>query len=136
MKTYLLDTSAILTLRDDENGAQTVADLLYQSSNREARCLGCFMTQMEVFYRIWKDEGEVAGRLAYEMLHSLPVEWVHESTDLIEQAARIKATHSLSLADAWIAASAWLNDAVLVHKDPEFSALEVKQLSLPFKQPG
>jgi PIN domain nuclease of toxin-antitoxin system len=28
MKRYLLDTSALLTLRDDEPGAQRVADLL------------------------------------------------------------------------------------------------------------
>jgi len=136
MKAYLLDTSALLTLRDDEAGAQTVADLLYQSQNGTVRCLACFMTRMEIFYRVWKDEGEAAGRLAYEMLQSLPIDWVHESADLLEQAARIKATHSLSLADAWIAASAWLNDAVLVHKDPEFSALDVEQLALPFKPVG
>jgi predicted nucleic acid-binding protein len=133
MKVYLLDTSALLTLRDDEDGAQRVAEILYQAQQREAHCMGCFMSQMEVLYRVWKDEGETAGKLAYEMLQSLPVEWVHESRELLEAAARIKANHNLSLADAWIAASALLNNAVLVHKDPEFVSLDIEQLALPFK---
>jgi predicted nucleic acid-binding protein len=43
---------------------------------------------------------------------------------LLEQAAAIKACHPLSLADAWIAAAAQREGAVLVHKDPEFRALD------------
>ena len=58
MKHYLLDTSALLTLRDDEAGATQVADLLYQAQLGTARCYGCFMSLMEVLYRVWKDENE------------------------------------------------------------------------------
>ncbi|MEZ5448851.1 MAG: hypothetical protein R3E89_07565 [Thiolinea sp.] len=39
MKRYLLDTSALLTLRDDEEGADVVAELLYQHQNGQARVL-------------------------------------------------------------------------------------------------
>ena len=47
---------------------------------------------------------------------------------LLEQAAAIKACHHLSMVDAWIAAAAKLEGAVLVHKDPEFRALnQVRQ---------
>jgi ribonuclease VapC len=77
----LLDTSALLTLRDDEPGAARVEEALEQPG----RCYACFLSRMEVLYRVWKDEDERAGRLAYEQL---------------------KARHSLSLADAWIAAAA------------------------------
>ena len=78
---------------------------------------------MEVLYRVWKDEGERAGRLAYEQLKALPLHWVEPSEPLLEQAARIKACHSLSLADAWIAAAALQVGATLLHKDPEFCAI-------------
>ena len=54
MKSYLLDTSAILTLRDDEPGADRVAELLEQTQKGRVRCLGCFITLMEVFYRVWR----------------------------------------------------------------------------------
>jgi predicted nucleic acid-binding protein len=52
---------------------------------------------------------------------------------LLEKAAEIKATYNLSLADAWISASALLSDSILVHKDPEFKALDCDQMLLPFK---
>jgi predicted nucleic acid-binding protein len=42
---------------------------------------------------------------------------------ILQHAARIKAGGGLSVADAWIAATAVQRDAVLVHKDPEFSRL-------------
>ena len=133
MRSYLLDTSALLALRDDEQGAQAVADLLQQAGDAKLKCYACFMSLMEVLYRIWKDEGEQAGYLAYEMVQSLPVIWIHEDKHLLELSARIKANNRLSIADAWIAASAILQDATLVHKDPEFKVLDCQQLELPFK---
>ena len=134
MKHYLLDTSALLTLRDDEQGAEEVAQILMQAKAEKVKVFGCFMTLMEVFYRVWKDENEQEGRLAYTQCQSLPVVWLHESTELLEQAAKIKATHSVSLADAWIAACAVLQDAWLIHKDPEFVALDfIRQKPLPYK---
>jgi ribonuclease VapC len=133
MKHWLLDTSALLALRDDEAGADRVALLLQRAQAGRAICHGCFMSQMELLYRVWKDEGEAAGRLAYAQCRSLPMEWIHESAELLEAAAQIKANHSLSLADAWIAAAAQLVGATLVHKDPEFAALELPQEVLPLK---
>jgi ribonuclease VapC len=133
VKRYLLDTSALLTLRDDEPGADRVAELLGAARAGRAACFGCFVTLMEVLYRVWRDEGELAGRLAYEQCQALPIEWVHESRALLELAAATKARHSLSLADAWIAATAELSDAVLVHKDPEFEALAIAQERLPYR---
>jgi len=53
----LLDTSALLTLRDDEPGAARVEEALEQPG----RCYACFLSRMEVLYRVWKDEDERAG---------------------------------------------------------------------------
>ena len=133
MKRYLLDTSALLTLRDEEQGADKVAALLYQAEQKENHGLLCFISLMELFYRVWKDENEQNGRLAYEQCQSLPLELIHETKPLLEKAAELKATHQLSLADAWIGAVALLEGAILVHKDPEFTSLDCKQLVLPFK---
>lgn len=133
MKSFLLDTSALLTLRDDEAGADRVAALLERAQHGKLRCLGCFISLMEVLYRVWKDEGEAEGRLAYEQCLALPIEWVRESPELLVAAAAFKARYPLSLADAWIAAAAHRAGATLVHKDPEFSALDVAQEILPLK---
>lgn len=88
---------------------------------------------MEIMYRVWKDEGESRGRLAYEQCKSLPIEWVHESEALPEKAAMVKATCRVSIADAWSAAAALLQGATLVHKDPEFKSVDCEQLVLPYK---
>ncbi len=133
MTRVLLDTSALLTLRDDEPGADLVARTLGTSLRGESRCFGCFVSLMEVYYRVWKDESAAAGRLAYEQCLSLPMDWIHEDAALLEKAAEIKATHRLSLADAWIAACALQQDAALMHKDPEFESLDIKQIRLPYK---
>lgn len=115
----LLDTSALLTLRDDEPGAERVEQALAQPQH----CYACFLSRMEVLYRVWKDENERTGRLAYEQLKALPLQWVEASEPLLEAAAAIKARHPLSVADAWIAAAAQQLGATLLHKDPEFQAV-------------
>lgn len=130
MSGFLLDTSALLALRDNEQGANRISELLSDSSP----CYGSFMTLMEVFYRVWKDEGEAAGREAYADCFALPVVWIHESPEILQRAAVIKATHPLSVADAWIAATALELEVTLVHKDPEFEHLpELLQERLPYK---
>ena len=133
MKRYLLDTSAFLTLRDNEEGAELVADLMFNAQKGKCQCYACFISLMEILYRVWKDENELAGRLAYEECQVLPVNWVHESKKLLELSAEIKARNKLSLADAWIAGSAIQENAILVHKDPEFIPLECLQIELPYK---
>lgn len=133
MTRYLLDTSALLTLRDDEPGADTVAACLESGRKTQDPCRVCFISLMEVQYRVWQDEGPTPARLAYAQVLSLPLIIVHEAPELLEKAAEIKAIHRLSVADAWIAAAALLNQATLVHKDPEFEPLDLPQLRLPYK---
>ena len=120
---WLLDTSALLALRDNEAGAERVAALLRSAISGQGQVLACFMSRMEVLYRVWKDEDERRARLADAQLQSLPLVWVAATDRLLAQAAELKACHALSLADAWIAAAARQEGAVLVHKDPEFQAI-------------
>lgn len=120
MTRFCLDTSALLTLRDDEPGA----DQVEQALEGPVRCTACFITRMEVLYRVWTDEGEQAGRLAYEQLQALPIDWLEASDPLLISASQIKATHALSLADSWIAAAALHSGATLLHKDPVFQVID------------
>ena len=133
MKTYVLDTSALLALRDDEPGADRVHELLGLAQARKCVCIASFISLMELMYGVWRDEGEALAQLAYDQCLALPITWVHESPELLKAAAAIKAKHQLSLADAWIAATAELSRATLVHKDPAFAALDLPQELLPLK---
>jgi predicted nucleic acid-binding protein len=82
------------------------------------------MTRMEVLYSLTAAEGEAKAVEAVRLLDSMPVAWVSCEPPVLLEAALIKARGKLSVADAWIAATARLKDAVLVHKDPEFAPVE------------
>lgn len=120
---FVLDTSAVLALRADEPGAQRVEEILRAGRAGRSTSLVSFMTRMEMLYRIERDEGQDAAATAIRLLDAARVEWVSCEPAVLDQAARFKASGGLSVADAWIAATAAVRRAVLVHKDPEFRRL-------------
>lgn len=118
---FVLDTSALLTLRSDEAGANRVAELLARAKRGACRLFASFMTRMELLYLIRREEGEEAARDALRLVESFTVEWITCEPGILEVAARLKAQGRLSVADSWIGATAITRDAVLIHKDPEFT---------------
>ena len=132
---YTLDTSAIIAYFANEAGADTVEGILALADRRRTEVYASFMTFMEVLYGVWKRLGEKEGKAAYLRLKSLAVRQLDVSEELLLAASRIKATYDLSVADAWIAATAFATKSQLVHKDPEFRSLEGKLalLELPVK---
>jgi predicted nucleic acid-binding protein len=128
---YLLDTSAILTLLEDEEGAQRVETLL-----RREEVLFPFLALLETYYITLQEQTEDLADQRYALLKQLPeaILWSVDEPTLLT-AGRLKAAHRLSLADALIAAFAVQQQATLVHKDPEMAALQgvVKMEILPYK---
>jgi hypothetical protein len=100
---WLLDTSALLALRDDEDGAERVAQLLQAARSGESRCLVCFMSRMEVL------DADHLGALqrcppgAGRCHQGLPSPLAGRCLDRRRRPGE---------------------GAVLVHKDPEFRALD------------
>lgn len=128
---YLLDTSAVLTFLEDEDGAERVESLL-----RQEEIILPYLVLLETYYITLQEQPEDVADKRYALLKQLPatILWeVDEPTLLI--AGRFKAYHRLSLADAIIAAFAQRQGAILVHKDPELESLTefVQQEVLPYK---
>jgi predicted nucleic acid-binding protein len=128
----LLDTSAILTLLEDEEGAQRIESLL-----RREEILLPFLALLETYYITLQEQSEDVADRRYALLKQLPANilWNVDEPTLLT-AGRLKASYRLSLADALIAAFAVRHRAVLVHKDPEMAALsKIVQLeTLPYKK--
>ncbi len=131
---FVLDTSALLSLRENEPGASEVEAILRQHGKKGAVFIS-FMSIMELAYVLEQEQGESAARQGVLQLKQLPLEVVESDEPLGLAAARIKAGHKLSVADAWIAATAERLGATLVHKDPEFAPLEglIRLKALPPK---
>ena len=88
MKTYVLDTSALLALRDEEPGADRVAEMFGLAQASNCVCLSSFISLMELMYRVWRDDGEALAQLAYDQCLALPMTWIHESPELLKAAAK------------------------------------------------
>ena len=123
-KSFVLDTSALLALRNNEPGADRVQGLLEQGSRQQCRLLGSFMTRMELLYCIGREEGDQAAHEALRLVDSFAIDWVSCEPDILERAAQIKCAGRISVADSWIGATALVYAATLVHKDPEFEPLQ------------
>jgi len=130
-ESFVLDTSALLTLWNDEEGAGVVEDLLRSGVDVYAS----FMTYMEGRYRLWRNAGKEESEEFSKYLDLLPLTRIDMSDSVFEKAIEMKATKSLSVCDSWIIATAMTLNAVLVHKDPEFEQVKgtVKLKALPYK---
>lgn len=130
-ETYLLDTSAILTLIEDEAGAERVEQVF-----REQPIIMTWVSLLEVSYITQQERGPAEAERRYALLKVLPVTfiWGIDEPTLLT-AARLKANYRLSLADTLIAACAMQQNAIILHKDPQFEALsgQVGLEALPYK---
>lgn len=134
MSRYVLDTSAVLTILNEEKGAKMVLDILEAARSDKAMVYLPFMALMELEYLGLRRHGREKTRQVLNLVEAWPVRIEHSTDEWRHEAAHAKATTSLSVADAWICSLACLLDAELVHKDPEYDAVTgLKALRLPYK---
>jgi len=129
---YVLDTSAIFALWNDEEGADAVEHILRSGAPVKVS----FMSFMEGRYRLWKNVGKAASDEFSKYLSLLPFTRVEPTPAIFEKAVEVKATNNLSVCDSWIIATAIAANSILVHKDPEFEQMKktVRLKALPYKK--
>lgn len=121
---YVLDSFAVLALLGKEAGSEQVSRLLREAQEGNVRLLMTWVNVGEVAYIVERRWGK--GRL-YQVLGTLEataVEFFPVGRELALTAATIKAQHPLAYADAFAAALAVKETAVLVTGDSEFEKLE------------
>ena len=129
---FVLDTSALMTFIEKEEGAERVREILLKNS-----IILHWLSILEIVYIAQRELGEDEALTRYALLTKLNAKIIWNADEsLLLNAARIKSTHSLSLADSVIAAVANQQNAILLHKDPEYEALRdvVKMEILPYKK--
>jgi predicted nucleic acid-binding protein len=90
---YVLDTSAWLTLIEDEAGVDTVQDLLEKARASEVVVLVSFMSFMEVYYITLQERDADEALERVELMAALPVLRVESTRVLSVLAAELKAAH-------------------------------------------
>ena len=145
MPDYVLDTSALITVFRREAGVDRVVEILDATAApadgqadpeppEPARVHVPFMALMELEYLSRQRLGGEEARRVCDLVKAWPVEVVESSEAWRREAARIKSSFPLSVADAWIAGLATMMDAELVHKDPEYDTVDgLRSQRLPYK---
>lgn len=136
MKKYVLDSSALFTLRNNEAGSDQVEQILREGQKGRASLFVSFITYTEFFYIIWQRQGPDEAYKVILQLKTLPILRIDPDEKLLLVAGELKALYPISLTDSFIAATAIQKQARLIHKDPEFEELEerVDLINLPYKK--
>lgn len=117
----VLDAYALLAYLKEESGHATVKELM---ASEGVDLLINSINLGEVFYIIARTRGiREADYFLTVILPSLPVTVLGNSLEEVIEAARLKASHALSFADCFAAATAIRERAALVTGDPEFKKL-------------
>jgi predicted nucleic acid-binding protein len=136
MSRYVLDTSALLSVLNNEPGVETVLNILEAAHSGETYTYLPFMALMELEYLSLRRRSPDETQRVLNLIEAWPVEIKESTQEWRKEAAQIKANASVSTADAWICSLARLLDAKLVHKDPEYDAVPgLSLLQLPYKAP-
>lgn len=135
-KNYILDTSALFTFIEDEDGAEIVESLLIEAEKGNVTVYISFISLTEVFYITKKERGEQEALERVKLIQSLALHIQESDEPLNIIAGRLKAEYRISLADAFIAALCQYHQGVIVHKDPELEQLAplMEELQLPYKK--
>ncbi len=122
--TKVLDSFALLTLLYDEDGAETVQELINKADEGKVNLLISTVNLGEVWYSIARrNSPEVADSTLQDLLSS-GIELVDVDWGIAHQAALYKSRGNISYADTFVAALAKVRNCAVVTGDKEFQQLE------------
>lgn len=128
---YLLDACAIIAYLSDEDGADKVEELLWQSNQETGKLFMHELNLLEVYYGVYRDEGKELAEETFEKVTNLPIKIIEGLRKTVfKEAGRFKARYKVSLADSVALAQAKVKGIPLVTCDHhEFDRLqEAKEL--------
>ena len=97
---YFLDACALLAFLNDENGADKIEDLLNKAAANTVSVSMSVVNLLEVYYGELRDKGTDIAQIVLDMVHQYPIKIVNTvSAQVFQEAARLKVTYKMSLAD-------------------------------------
>jgi predicted nucleic acid-binding protein len=120
----VVDSWGILAfLRAEEPGATAMRRYLRRARTGNLRLLLNVVNLGEVFYRLLQLTDELQAEQRLVQIKALPIEIVPAREALVMEAARVKAAHRVSYADAFAVATGRVENAPVLTGDPEILAL-------------
>ena len=117
---YVLDSYALLAYLNGEAGQTRIQEILTLALSNEVKVYLGLINLGEILYIVERRRGLTQAQRTLSLLESLPLTICDTTRALVLDAAHIKAGHTISYADAFVAALAQSENAIVVTGDPEF----------------
>ncbi|MGE5796737.1 MAG: type II toxin-antitoxin system VapC family toxin [Ignavibacteria bacterium] len=124
MRRYVFDSYALIAYSRGENGALKVAEIIDAALHNRVELFLCVINWGEIYYITLRNFDLKRAELFSATLAQYPITIIEANKELTLQAAQYKAFHKMSYADAFAAALAKNQKAILVTGDMEFKTLE------------
>ncbi len=123
MKTYILDSYAMIAFFENEKGAEKVSEILNIIVQKKAKGLMSVINWGEMYYNTLREAGEPAAKAVINRFNQFPIQLIDVDKALTFVAAKLKGKHRIAYANCFAAALAEKNKAFLVTGDKEFKKL-------------
>lgn len=120
---FVLDSYALIAYFENEPGAEKVEKILEQAKKDRIELLLGIVNWGEVYYSVFRSKGEEKAEESILIIEQLPIKIFEIDRNMMYQAARIKANHSIALGDCMAAALAITSNHPVLTGDKEFKKL-------------
>lgn len=124
MKKFVLDSYALIAYLEGEECGKSVIPILEEALEGKAEIFLSVINWGEIYYIALREGGEERAELYRSTISKYPITIVEANKELTLAAAKFKAHHKMSYADAFAAGLAELKRATLITGDKEFKPLE------------
>jgi len=127
----VLDTKPLIKLFAQEEGWDAVQAILSRVEVGDIEAAVSVVTLTEIYYRYMKEKrADLAEARLNQLRYAVYLKKLVIDEDVAVKAGDFKGKHDISIADAFIAASAYFEEAVVISDDPDFEKIpEIKTLT-------
>ncbi len=123
MKSYVIDSFAMIAFFENEPGAEKVADVLNALMKQKAKAFMSVINWGEMYYNTMREQGVEVAESVLTQFDKYPIKLVEADRRLTYEAAKLKARYKITYADCFAAALTLSLNALLITGDPEFKKL-------------
>jgi ribonuclease VapC len=120
VKTFVLDSYALLAYFEGAPGAEKVQQLLEQAKDGKAALLMSVVNWGEVYYSLFRSKGSAQAEHSLLIVDQLPIKLIEVGRPFMHNVARLKASHAIALGDCFAAALAVEHGCSVMTGDKEF----------------
>ncbi len=127
----VLDTKPLIKLFAQEEGWDAVQKILSRVEAGDLEAAISVVTLTEIYYKYMKEKrADLAEARMNQLRYALYLRKVGINEDVAVKAGDFKGRYDISIADAFIAATAYFEESTIISDDPDFEKmLEVKTLT-------